>query len=322
MCYSAQIKADYHHFQREWGAVISLERFTELFWQKRQDGQWAKIPKAMREAFRRPQGEKEFELAKLVAEADREQARRYEDELAAQTERLAKAETVLAGAKPTRKAADDKRIAGNKIVGAQRNLDDLRRGELVDKDARIFPGQYAPVMIEEDGQRLVVPMRYQCRLPGWNEKTERKYPGTYNARRDKLESSWGQIFGHRHGIMIVTRFYENVARHEMEGRALASGEKPENVVLEFNPRPPQEMLVACLWNLSPGGEDDIELLSFAAITDEPPPEVRAAGHDRCIVPLKRENVDAWLNPDPTNLATLYAILDDRERPYYEHRMAA
>jgi hypothetical protein len=39
-------------------------------------------------------------------------------------------------------------------------------------------------------------------------------------------------------------------------------------------------------------------------------EVAAAGHDRCIIPIKPENVDAWLNPDPENLAALYAILDD------------
>jgi putative SOS response-associated peptidase YedK len=64
------------------------------------------------------------------------------------------------------------------------------------------------------------------------------------------------------------------------------------------------------------------LYSFAAITDEPPPEIAAAGHDRCIIPIKRENVDAWLQPDPGNLAALYAILDDRDRPYYEHRLAA
>ena len=62
--------------------------------------------------------------------------------------------------------------------------------------------------------------------------------------------------------------------------------------------------------------------SFAAITDEPPPEVAAAGHDRCIVPIKPENVDAWLQPDASNLQALYAILDDRARPYYEHRLAA
>ena len=322
MCYSAQIKADYHQFQRDWGAVISIKRFTELFWRKRGDGQWVKIPKAMREAFRHPRAESEFELAKLVAEANREQAHRYEDELSAQCERLAQAEAVLAGPKPTRKAAQDQRIAGNKIAAARRNLDDLRRTEPADRDARIFPGQYAPVMIAMDNQRLVVPMRYQCRLPGWSELTERKYPGTYNARRDKLEASWGQLFGHRHGIMIVSRFYENVARHKMEGRPLAPGEKPENVVLEFDPQPPQEMLVACLWNLSPGGDGGADLFSFAAITDEPPHEVRAAGHDRCIVPIKRENVDAWLNPNPAHLAATYAILDDRVRPYYAHRMAA
>ena len=54
----------------------------------------------------------------------------------------------------------------------------------------------------------------------------------------------------------------------------------------------------------------------------PPPEVLMAGRDRGIVPIKSENVDAWLNPDPSNLAPQYAILDDRERPYYEHRLAA
>jgi len=63
-------------------------------------------------------------------------------------------------------------------------------------------------------------------------------------------------------------------------------------------------------------------LSFAAITDDPPEEVRAAGHDRCIIPIKPEHAGAWLAPDPKNLAARYAILDDRERPYYEHRLAA
>ena len=40
------------------------------------------------------------------------------------------------------------------------------------------------------------------------------------------------------------------------------------------------------------------------------------------MPLRPENVEAWLNPDPKNLAAQLAILDDRERPYYEHRLAA
>ena len=119
---------------------------------------------------------------------------------------------------------------------------------------------------------------------------------------------------------MVNAFYENVTQ-PAEGDELAAGEKGRNVVLEFRPVPTQDMLVACLWSRwSAAGEPD--LLSFAAITDEPPAEIAAAGHDRCIIPIKAEHVDAWLNPDPSNLAAQYAILEDRARPYYEHRLAA
>lgn len=60
-----------------------------------------------------------------------------------------------------------------------------------------------------------------------------------------------------------------------------------------------------------------ELWSFAAITDEPEPEVAAQGHDRTIINIKPEHVEAWLNPDPNNLDALFAIFDDRRHPYYE-----
>lgn len=104
-------------------------------------------------------------------------------------------------------------------------------------------------------------------------------------------------------------FYENVDR---DGK---------NAVLQFRPNGREDMIVACLYSHWVG-KDGEDLWSFAAITDEPPPEVAAAGHDRCIIPIRPEHVDAWLNPDPSNLTALYAILDDRERPYYEYRLAA
>ena len=121
--------------------------------------------------------------------------------------------------------------------------------------------------------------------------------------------------------MIVTTFCEHVPRHRAEQRDLAPGEVEEDLVLEFRPRPEQEMLVACIWShWTSLGQPD--LLSFAAITDDPPQEIAAARHDRCIIPIKPTNVDALLNPDPANLAAQYALLDDRERPYYDHRLAA
>jgi putative SOS response-associated peptidase YedK len=308
MCYSAQVEADYQRFVKAFGAILSIHEFVKLFVGKRGPG-WAKLPKAMRDAFRTPQNEAGFRLAKLVAEGDRKQEQRLQGELAAQEARLARAENILAGVKPTKKAADDQRIATKKIKAAQRNLDDLRRQTQEAKDSRIYPGSYAPVLIRDPvtGQRMVLPMRYQCRIAGKPASYDTKYPGTYNARRDNLEGFWKGAFGYTHGIMIVHRFYENVER---DGN---------NVVLEFSPEPPQEMLIACLWShWDEHGKDD--LYSFAAITDEPPAEILAAGHDRCIIPIKPEHLDAWLNPDPNDLEALYVILDDRPRPHYEHRV--
>ena len=90
-------------------------------------------------------------------------------------------------------------------------------------------------------------------------------------------------------------------RHRAEGRELQPGEAVQNVILEFRPQARQTMLLACLWSrwTAPGQPD---LLSFAAITGEPPAEVAAAGHDRCIMPIKLGHLDAWLNADPSNLA--------------------
>jgi putative SOS response-associated peptidase YedK len=65
--------------------------------------------------------------------------------------------------------------------------------------------------------------------------------------------------------MVVDSFYENGQR---EGK---------NILLHFTPRPAHRMLVACLYALW-SAPDERELLSFAAITDEPPAEVAAARH--------------------------------------------
>lgn len=111
--------------------------------------------------------------------------------------------------------------------------------------------------------------------------------------------------------MTADRSYEHV---EIDG---------EQHILEFTPRTGEPMLMACLWSRwsDPKGQEP-EVLSFAAITDEPEPELAAARQDRTIINIKAEHLDSWLNPDPGDLKTLYAIFDDRRHPYYEHREAA
>ncbi len=204
------------------------------------------------------------------------------------------------------------RIAGNKIERAMGKLGDLKWSEGKDLDSRIFPGIYAPVIVSEGGKPAIKPMRYQCRLAGKQANYDQRFPGTYNARRSNLEKFWASVFGHTHGLMAVDTFYEDV-----------EGPDDKSQVVQFSPRTGEPMLVACLWShwVDPAGKEP-DLLSFAAITDDPEPEVAAAGHDRTIINIKSEHVDAWLNPDPADLAALYWIFDDKRHPFYEHRLAA
>jgi hypothetical protein len=92
---------------------------------------------------------------------------------------------------PTKAATESKRIASNKIEAAIRRLGDLRHTELNERDGRIFPGHYAPVIVIDNGERVARPMRYQCRPAGKPAFYDKKYPGLYNARRDNLEGFWG-----------------------------------------------------------------------------------------------------------------------------------
>jgi putative SOS response-associated peptidase YedK len=318
MCYSAEIRAEYERYRALFGAVMSIKEYVRTFWSRRE--MRLQIPKAMELEVLASSDPALDEAKKAINEFNTAEATRLEQELFKQRARLVEAERKLS-VKETKAALESLRIATNKVEWALGKLSDLRRTELKPRDSRIFPGWYAPVMVMEDGKLVVKPMRYQCRPAGKPAFYDTKYPGTYNARRDNLEGFWKGQFGHNHGLMLVTSFYENVNRHRAEGRELAPGEEVENLVLQFKPRPEQEMLVACLWSRWSGSAGE-ELLSFAAITDEPPPEVSAAGHDRCIIPIKHENVEAWLNPEGATLQAMYDIFDDRPRPYYEHRLAA
>jgi putative SOS response-associated peptidase YedK len=173
-------------------------------------------------------------------------------------------------------------------------------------------------MVSENGQRVIKPMRYQCRLPDKPARNDVLYPGTYNARRDSLEGYWRGAFGLRHGVVVVQAFYEHVPRHAIAGRALGADEKEQDVVLEFRPDPP----ATCCWPASGrNGKDRKAACCHLPRSPTPPSDVAAAGHDRGVVPIRREHLDAWLNPDPDDLARQYRILDDREDIRYVYEEA-
>ena len=106
---------------------------------------------------------------------------KFEEELFKQKKRLADAARTLE-TKTTKAAVESQRIATDKVRQLLGRLADLKRTEPKDRDARIFPGIYAPVVVWEDGKRVIKPMRYQCRLAGKPPFYDVKFPGTYNAR--------------------------------------------------------------------------------------------------------------------------------------------
>ncbi len=308
MCYSAQVQDSYDEYCEQFGAEMDIETFAKLYGMMLYDNRIKTLP-GMDAAFTADPRTNLQRIRGAIQQHRAQQVAKLGKEIVDQRERLAKAEIALQ-TKVTKMATDDKRIATNKIERALEKLADLQRSDARSVDSRMYPGYYVPVLIMENGKKIVRPMRYQCRIAGSPENFDTRFPGTYNARMDNLDGFWRKQFGYTHGVAIVTAFFEYVVS--------ANGEK---VVLEFKPHTGQNMYVACLWSHWTAPDKD-DLYSFAFITDEPPVEVMAAGHDRCIIPLKRENVDAWLDPDPNDLDSLYDTLEDRERPYYEHLKAA
>ena len=308
MCYSAQIQSAYMKYLRETGAEMDIDQFVEIFGARITDSS-IRIPRSVERWFDEPKNDAERKIKSFIDEYRATEVAKLERELFAQRKRLADAERTLAS-KPTKAAAESKRIAGNKIESAMTRLERLKATKPHVAEARIFPFHYAPLVVQDGARRVMRLARYHCRKPGEPEFIDRKLPGLYNARRDSLGKYWRDQFGATHGVMLVETFFENVER---DGK---------NEVLHFTPRPANTMLIACLvaeWSDPKGGRP---LLSFAAITDEPPPEVAAAGHDRMIINLKPEHLDVWLNPKGRSLDELQAILGDRQMPFYEHEVMA
>jgi putative SOS response-associated peptidase YedK len=308
MCYSAQLQAAYMKYLRATGAEMDIDQFVEIFGARVSDSS-IRIPRAIERWFDEPKNDKERQIKRLIDEYRAAEMTKLEREVFVQKKRLTDAERTLAS-KPTKAAAESQRIATDKIEKSITRLDRLKATKPHPAEARIFPLHYAPIVMQVGDKRLMRLARYHCRKPGEAALVDRKLPGLYNARRDSLGKYWKTLFGAHHAVMLVDSFFENVQR---EGK---------NQVLHFVPRPADTMLIACLYAEWKDAQGGLPLLSFAAITDGPPAEVAAAGHDRMIINLKPEHLDAWLRPEGRKLEELETILGDRQAPYYEHEVMA
>lgn len=310
MCYSALVIQHQKKLARQFGAVFDEAAYEGLFYLRLQQP-GTKIPKAMDDAMLEEGGR----LADAVNAFRAQRAAELEADLFKQTKRLADNERKLL-TKVTKTAQEEVRKAGKNVAANLRRIHDLKRATTEPLDTRIFPFWYASVIVSDGGERWIRPLRYLCR-PYWmpassDFRKDGKPSGKYNARRDNIDKFWRPLFGKQHALVVATQFYEQIE--------LPNGRHKE---LQFNPRTGEEMLIACLWSDWKDPEGILpDMHSFSAITDDPEPEVAATGHDRTIINIKPEHVDAWLSPDGRSDAELLAIFDDKRHPYYEHREAA
>jgi putative SOS response-associated peptidase YedK len=310
MCYSARIEAKWKRYVREMEARIEYSDFLEVARMRLADPIQYRLPRGFDLEFADAQTDEERAIKVFIDQHRSSQVAKLEMEIFAQRKRQAEAERKLA-AKQTKAAAESMRIASSKVQQAMGKLSLLSDTKPHSNDYRIFPRNYAPIMFMRGGDKILAPARYLLRQPGKGAFMDDKLSGNYNARRDNLTKFWRREFGATHAIMAIQSFYENV-----------TGPDGQNQVLHFNPREAGVMLIACLYAEWSDPKTSEKLLSFAAVTDEPPAEVAAAGHDRMVIRLTRENVDRWLTPQGRSDEELQAILSERQPAYYEHRVAA
>jgi hypothetical protein len=179
MCYSAQVVQMARKLHRQWGIRLDYDAIEKLFFRRLEDPSLT-ISRGLEANFDEPATAQEQRIKGAIDEHRSRVATKTEKDLFTQKTRLVNAQRSL-GDKETKKSREDVRIATNKIEALTAKLSDLRRVEANERDNRIFPMVYAGVIIRQQGQNLLTPMRYFCRPAGKPSFYDKKFPGLYNA---------------------------------------------------------------------------------------------------------------------------------------------
>jgi putative SOS response-associated peptidase YedK len=164
-------------------------------------------------------------------------------------------------------------------------------------------------------------------------------------------------FMRHHGVVVLEAFYEWVAvadllkarvvtlkdvtaeferqRAARQAKILAAGKayKPtatemqdpmlRQIVIEFRPEDGSELYAPTIFSYADVGEEGERQIDagFAIVTDDPPDDVVAAGHDRCPVILGADAVADWLQVAGKDAKAFEAILMQRRRTQFTHKVA-
>ena len=308
MCYSSKVSQNIKDLARQFSATMDYSEVERLM-MERLGGRPIRLARGFEWNFSNPQTPQERRIADLDTEYRAKKVAELEQEIFKQKKRLADAQRKLK-VKETKSALNEQRIATSKIDASLERIALLTGTQPHEDDHRIFPMTYAPIILKRDGRNVITLARYHLRQQGkagvHRSEVSRALQRASRQPRALLAQ---RVRTHARvdGDGFVLR--ERRARRQERGAALHS--------------------TTCLSDCSSRAcmrigriRRKVDLLSFAAVTDEPPPEIKAAGHDRCIINLRPENVEAWLSPEGRSDQELQAILSDRQQPYYEHEVMA
>jgi putative SOS response-associated peptidase YedK len=312
-------------YSARFSARIETDLFYDLF-SRRLDGERLYINRAMEAQFLfEAESPREHEIAALIREWHFRQIPLIQEELAKQEKRYNDARRTLSS-KVTKKAENDLRISTDKIAKLTKELGQHQSFEaVVESDSRIFPFHYAAmVCVDETGERVVRPVRYLMRPHAMDAEFDVKFNGCYNARFDGLESVpwWRDCLGKRHGLLLVSKFFENVNRaaYLKHNPITTPHVHKDNLVVCFEPGNVEYMAVPTVWDRWKSN-GTYTLYSAAIITDDPRPEVLRAGHDRTPIVLSSSGAEKWLNSISKSAKDCRTALMDREYPLFGHTLA-
>ncbi len=194
-----------------------------------------------------------------------------------------------------------------KLLGLKRKPSGSPFKEASD-DGRIYPGYFAPVIIIEDGERVIKPMRYRVRPAHSSEEIPSKY-NVFNARKDSLleRRTWKNIFLQNHGLFPFVRFFEWVEK---------GGKK---TLVSFSPKERSIMWAPMIYDEWHSANNEIGFQSFAIITTDPPKEIEEVGHDRCPIFMEEKNIDLWLQAKQLDQDMAFGLLNQTEAVHYGHQ---
>jgi hypothetical protein len=181
MCYSAQVIQAARKMYRQLGIRLDYDEAERLFL-RRLDDPTLNISRGFEANFDEPNTDQARRIKSAIDEHRSRMAGKIERDLFTQKTRLVTAER-SPKTKETKKSREDVRIATNKIASLTERLSDLQRSEPKARDNRVFPMVYAGVIVKQNGENLLRPMRYACRPAGKPAFYDKKFLlSTYKLR--------------------------------------------------------------------------------------------------------------------------------------------